>query len=96
MEALHRELSSQGLAVLAAALRESAEEIRSFYNTHSLSFPALLDHDAKASELYETWSLPTSFVINKHGYVVGKVIGYRDWNSDRSKDFFLRLLKDST
>lgn len=95
MEALHKELSSQGLVVLAVALRERAEDVRSFFNEHSLSFPALLDHDAQASGLYEIWSLPTTFVINKHGYVVGKVIGYRDWNSDQSKDFFLHLLGDS-
>jgi len=96
MEALHKELNSQGLAVLAVALRESAEDVRSFYNEHRLSFPALLDHNAEASDLYETWSLPMSFVINKQGYVVGKVIGYRDWNSDQTKGLFLHLLKDST
>jgi peroxiredoxin len=96
MEALHKELGSHGLAVLAVAQRESAEDVRSFYHEHHLSFPALLDHDAEASGLYEIWSLPTTFVINKHGYVVGKVIGYRDWNSDQSKDLFLHLLGDST
>jgi peroxiredoxin len=96
MEAIHKDLNSQGLAVLAVALRDSTDDVRSFYNEHSLSFPALLDHYSEASEVYEIWSLPTSFVINKHGYVVGKVIGYRDWNSNQSKDFFLHLLKDST
>lgn len=96
MEALYHELGSQGLAVLAIALRDSTEDVRDFYKEHNLSFPALLDHDAEASELYEIWSLPTSFVINRHGYVVGKVIGYRDWNSELSKDFFVHLLKNST
>ena len=94
MEALHKELSSQGLVVLAVALRESAEDVRSFYNEHRLSFFALLDHDAEVSELYEIWSLPTTFVINRNGYVLGKVIGYRDWNSDKTRDVFLHLLKD--
>jgi peroxiredoxin len=96
MEAVHQDLNSQGLVVLAVALRDSTDDVRSFYNEHSLSFPALLDHDAEASQVYEIWSLPTTFVINKHGYVVGKVMGYRDWSSDRSRDFFLHLLKDST
>ena len=95
MEALHKEFSSQGLAVLAVALRESAEDVQSFYKEHNISFPALLDHNGKASELYETWSLPTTFLINKRGYIVGKVIGYRDWHSDQSKAFFAELLKDS-
>ncbi|HSE90123.1 MAG TPA: TlpA disulfide reductase family protein [Candidatus Binatia bacterium] len=96
MEALHKELSSQGLAVLAIALRESAEDVQSFYNEHNLSFPALLDHDAEASELYETWSLPTSFLIDRRGYIVGKVVGYRDWHSDQSRGLFIQLLEESS
>lgn len=96
MEALHRELGYRGLAVLAVALRDSSQDVRSFYNEHNLSFPALLDHDAAVSDLYETWSLPTSFVINKQGYLLGRVIGYRDWNSDQSKDYFLHLLRNPT
>ncbi len=96
MEALHKEFSSQGLAVLAVALRESAEDVQSFYKEQNISFPALLDHNGKASELYETWSLPTTFLINKRGYIVGKVIGYRDWHSGQSKAFFAQLLKETT
>lgn len=95
MESLHKEFSSQGLAVLALANRESAEDVRSFYKEHNLTFPALLDENAEAAELYQTWSLPTSFLINKRGYIVGKVIGYRDWHSDQSKAFFAQLLKES-
>jgi thiol-disulfide isomerase/thioredoxin len=36
MEALHNELRSQGLVVLAIAPRESADDVRSFYNEHRL------------------------------------------------------------
>lgn len=95
MEALHKEFNGQGLVVLAVDFRESAKEIRSFYEEHNISFPALLDHNAEAFALYETWSLPTTFLINKRGYIVGKVIGYRDWHSDQSKAFFAQLLKET-
>jgi peroxiredoxin len=95
MEALHKELSSQGMVVLAVALRESAEDVRAFYKEHSLSVPALLDHNAEAFELYDTWSLPTTFLIDKRGYLVGKAVGYREWNSDQTKAFFTLLLKES-
>ena len=96
MEALHRNLSAHGLVVLALALREGASEVRPFYREHNLSFSALLDQDGAASEQYDVWSLPTTFVIDKQGYVIGKAIGYRDWNSQRGKDLFLHLLKSST
>jgi thiol-disulfide isomerase/thioredoxin len=95
MESLHKEYGELGLVVLAVAFQEGAEEVRSFYQEHELSFPGLLDPTAKVFELYKTWSLPTTFVINKRGYIVGKVIGYRDWHSDPSKAFFTKLLEES-
>jgi cytochrome c biogenesis protein CcmG, thiol:disulfide interchange protein DsbE len=96
LEALHRQLGLRGLAVVAVAARDSAGDVRSFFNEHRLSFPALLDPGAHAYGVYEIWSLPTTFVIDKRGYLVGKVVGHRDWTSEQSKDFFVHLLGDST
>ena len=95
MEALHKEYSRQGLVVLAVNFRESPGEIRPFYKEHNLSFRTLLDTGGETFARYETWSLPTTFLIDRRGYVVGKVIGYRDWHSDQSKAFFTQLLKET-
>jgi peroxiredoxin len=94
MEAFQKEFSSLGLVVLAVNFRESPGEIRTFYKEHNLSFRALLDPGGETFARYETWSLPTTFLIDRRGYVVGKVIGYRDWHSDQSKAFFTQLLKE--
>ena len=96
LEALHTQLGPRGLAVLAVATRDNAGDVRSFFNEHRLSFPALLDPGAHTYGVYEIWSLPTTFVIDKRGYLVGKVVGHRDWTSEQSKDFFLHLLGGST
>ena len=96
LEALHRQLGLRGLAVLAVATRDDASDVWSFFNEHRLSFPALLDPGAHAYRDYGIWSLPTSFVIDKQGYLVGKVVGHRDWSSEQSKDFFVHLLGGSS
>lgn len=95
MELLHREYGERGLVVLAVAFQDSADDVRSFYQEHNLSFPALLDNTAGASELYKTWSLPTTFIINKRGNIVGRAIGYRDWQSEPAKTLFSQLLEES-
>jgi peroxiredoxin len=95
MESLHKDYSERGLVVLAVAFQENADAVRSFYQEHELSFPGLLDPTATVFELYQTWSLPTTFVINKRGYIVAKAIGYRDWHSESSKSLFTRLLDES-
>ncbi len=96
MEALQKEFSNQGLVVLAIDFREGPKEVQSFYNEHNLSLRALLDPDAEAFARYGAWSLPTTFVIDKRGYIVGKVVGYRDWQSDQSKAFLTKLLEETT
>ena len=48
LEALHRQLGPRGLAVLAVASRDNAGDVRSFFNEHRPSLPALLDPGAHA------------------------------------------------
>lgn len=94
MEALHNESGSQGLVILAVNFREGPEEIKTFYKQHQLTLTTLLDEDGKVFDLYKAWSLPTTYLINKSGEIVGKVIGYRDWHSEQARAFFRQLLED--
>lgn len=94
MEELHKEFDSQGLTILAINFRESPEEIKTFFKQHHLTFTTLLDKEAEVFGLYQAWSLPTTYLVNKNGEIVGRVIGYRDWHSDQAKAFFRQLLED--
>lgn len=94
MERLHVELNDQGLVILAVNYREGPEEIQAFLKQHDLTLTALVDEKAEVFELYKAWSLPTTYLINKKGEILGKVIGYRDWHSEQAKAFFRQLLED--
>jgi len=95
METLHREFADRGLVILAVSMQEPAEDVRAFYKEHDLSFAALVDHDGKVFRRYDIRSLPTTLVINRRGYIVDKVIGYRDWYSDQNREVFQQLLRES-
>lgn len=94
MEKLHRELKGQGLEVVAINFRESKTEVRKFFDELGLTFTALLDKDGKVSEEYGAWSIPLSYLINRKGEFVGKVIGYREWDSKEARAFFRELLQE--
>ena len=96
MEELHKEFGDQGLVILAINYRENPAEIKAFFEQHQLTFPALLDPEGKVLDLYKAWSLPTTYLINKNGEIVGKVIGYRDWHSKQARAFFRKVLEDKT
>lgn len=95
MEALHREFGRRGLVILAVAMQEAAEDVRTFYQDHDLSFAAVVDHDGEVFRRYDIRSLPTTLVIDKRGCIVDRVIGYRDWYSEGNREVFQRLLQES-
>jgi peroxiredoxin len=94
MEALHKRLGHDGLMMLAVNVRESAEEVKAFFEEHQLSFSAILDPEGHAFEQFNVWSLPTTFIIGRKGELLGKVIGYRDWNSEETIGVLKRLLEN--
>lgn len=94
MEELHKEFGNQGLVILAINYREGSDEIKTFFKQHNLTFTALQDDEGKVFELYQAWSLPTTYLINKKGEMVGRVIGYRDWHSEQARAFFRKVLED--
>ncbi|MBI2091126.1 MAG: TlpA family protein disulfide reductase [Deltaproteobacteria bacterium] len=94
MEELHKEFRSQGLVLLAINYRESAAEVKAFLEEHRFTFPVLFDREGKAFDLYQAWSLPTTYLIGKNGEIVGRVVGYRDWHSEQARALFRQLLED--
>jgi len=94
MESLHRKFRDQGLVVLAINFREDPEEVNSFVQKKGLSFRVVLDREGEAFSRYETWSLPTTYLISRNGNLLGKAIGYREWDSVRSMAAFRFLLND--
>jgi peroxiredoxin len=94
MEELHRELGGRGLVILAVNFQEAPEEIREFLRRHGLTFATPLDQKSEVFQLYQAWSLPTTYIIDKNGEIVGRIVGYRDWNSDSARALFRHLLED--
>ena len=92
MEELHKDFGNQGLVILAINFQEAPKEIKEFFKEHNLTFTTLLDREEKVFDLYKAWSLPTTYLINKRGEIVGKVVGYRDWHSKEARALFRQLL----
>jgi len=58
-----------------------------------LNFPVLLDPTGKIKKLYSTTGVPESFIVDKNGTLVLKVIGPQDWTAGEVIAFFDNLIK---
>jgi peroxiredoxin len=82
MEKLYQQLKDEKFEILAVSIDSLGENaVAAFVKKYNLSFPALLDPDGTIKTLYQTTGVPESFIINKEGILVEKIIGPRDWSS---------------
>ena len=94
MEKLYQELKGEGFEILAVSIDESgAQDVLPFMKKHKLSFPALTDSKGAIKNLYQTTGVPESFIIDKDGILVEKVIGPRNWAIPETLRFFRNLIR---
>jgi len=83
MESLHRRFKDQGLVLLALNVDEDgAPAVIDFLKGKDYTFPILLDTGAEVQNLYQVFRFPETFVIDRNGNIVDRVIGGRNWMSD--------------
>lgn len=93
MDRLYKKLKDKGFVVVAVDDYEPRERVEKFLKDKDYSFPILIDPSGKVTEAFRSMVLPSSFIINKEGKVIGKAIGMREWDSPEFEAFFEELLK---
>ena len=93
MQRLHEELGPAGLKIVAVSIDEGgADVVKEFRREYGLTFRILHDPSRTIERAYQTTGVPESFVLNREGVIVKKVIGAADWNSAANRDLIRRLL----
>ena len=93
IQQLYERLHGRGLEILAVSLDAlGAQVVAPFMQSHRLSFPTLLDTKNLVQRLYRTTGVPESFIVDKRGILVDKVVGPRDWAHPQLLAQFERLL----
>ena len=85
MERLWTSLKSDDFALLAVSQDEDGRRaVEPFVAKMKLSFPVFLDPEHEVGDRYGVWGYPETFVIDRNGRVVERVIGPRDWATPES------------
>jgi cytochrome c biogenesis protein CcmG, thiol:disulfide interchange protein DsbE len=95
MERLYQSLAPQGFKIAAVSIDEGdPEDVRAFGTNLGLSFDLLQDRSTKVQEIYQTTGVPESFLLNRKGIIVKRLIGAHDWNSPVNRALIERLLDE--
>ena len=95
MERLYRRLGGTDFRVVAVSIDEEGDSlVTAFARELGLTFDILHDQTAAIKRLYQATGVPESFVINRDGVIIKKVIGASEWDGPVSETLIRRLIDD--
>lgn len=93
IEALYRDLAPQGFRVAAVSIDDgNPQPVRAFGKELGLTFDLLHDPTGRIEQVYQTTGVPESFLIDRNGVIVRKIIGEHPWNSPANRRIVEQLL----
>jgi cytochrome c biogenesis protein CcmG/thiol:disulfide interchange protein DsbE len=86
----------RGFRVAAVSIDEGpAADVRDYQRQLGLTFDILHDRSTRIKELYQTTGVPESFLLDRDGVIVKRLIGAHDWNSPVDRRLIEQLLDES-
>lgn len=78
MQSFYEKNKENGIEILAVNLTnidDGQQAIEKFVQDYGLTFPILLDEEGDAGMMYETFTIPTSYILDKEGRIFQKIVG---------------------
>ncbi|MBT3175824.1 MAG: TlpA family protein disulfide reductase [Desulfobacula sp.] len=94
IENLHKKLNNNDFIILGIDLKESKKKVKKFIKKHNLTFKIVLDKKGDMGRAFGIRSIPTTFILNRKGGLIGKAMGARNWDNKQSIDLFEYLLEN--
>jgi thiol-disulfide isomerase/thioredoxin len=93
MQALYEKLQARGFVIVAVDLAEGEQVVAEYIKSNKLTFPVLLDPTGEVGGTYGAQSIPTTYIIDREGKVLGRGIGAQwKWDSPEMVALFEKLL----
>jgi len=93
MQTLYEKYEDKGLVILAVNLREDKKTVEKFLKKNGYTFPVVLDSEgAVGGGMYGVSGIPTTYFIGSDGYILGRLVGTREWDGEEVYSVIEKLL----
>jgi cytochrome c biogenesis protein CcmG/thiol:disulfide interchange protein DsbE len=94
MQRLYEKFKGDNFEILAVSIdSEGREAVAPFMQKMHLTFPALLDPGETIRPLYGITGVPESFIIDKRGILLEKIVGPMNWATPEVFSLFKDLIQ---
>jgi peroxiredoxin len=93
MERLWQRYKNDGLVVVAVSVDADPKVVPPFVKGQRLTFPIVLDPTMQSANAYGVRALPSSFLIDRKGYLAALALGPRVWDNDAARSLVEGLMR---
>ena len=94
MEELHKQFKGKEFVFLTISVDYAGIKlVKDFIEKHRYTFPVLIDPNFETLDLFKVKGIPTTFLIDKNRFIIGKAIGSKDWKRSEVVSIVNLLLK---
>ncbi len=94
LELLYRKFKERNLKVIAVSNDIfGVQVVEPYIQAHNFTFTVGLDPKLKVSNQFGVISLPTTFLIDPQGQIIGVLIGAENWSDPKTLLYFDQLLQ---
>ena len=95
LERLHQRLGGRGLLVLGISVDADSAAYDAFLRSNKITFANYRDPERRISTVYGTFMYPETYIIDRQGRLVRKIIGSLEWDDPQVLEFLTRVLETS-
>ena len=93
IESLYREMKGKEDFVMITILyKDSPESATGYMKSNGYTFPVYIDPNGRSARNYGVTGVPETYIVDKKGALVRRVIGGADWNSPEEKNQIKAML----
>jgi thiol-disulfide isomerase/thioredoxin len=93
LEILYQRFKNDGLEILTVDGGEDDATVRRFIRNNNFTFPVLMDRIEQVNNFYGTGYIPTSYIIDREGKILFRIVGGIRWDTQGIFNAFDALLK---
>ena len=92
MQRLYQEFRGKGFEIVGVNVKDQRTDALAFLKKLQITYPIMLDPDGKVGELYGAFGMPLTYLIDRNGTVLARLMGPADWYTPGARQLIKTLV----
>ena len=94
MQRLYQEFRGRGFEIIGVNVKDKRPDALAFIKRLQVTYPILFDPQGQVGELYGAYGMPLTYLIDRNGIVVARMLGDADWYTPGARNLIRALVEE--